>query len=341
MPCKDTAGGARRRCIDWETRTRRDCARWRIDQTQRCDNWQTSSEQRCTASHVENERRCDRWENETSRTCASWSFPFNLVCLIWNVVTTAVCRLWNWVSRTVCDVWTWVTTTVCRLWVWVTVAVCTLWTVVVSIVCRTWLFVLDTWCSFGCLFGRLAAPAEVSQARSECIYGWTSAYRAEFDERECVLRIVLRLRLVPQAGVSAQDVATVQARWEPAIERHWSGQFPLRRDDGSCACESVRVACDVQWVASGEHHAVELRAGNGRADMTHWFVGDDGDTAAHEAGHMFGNADEYMDSACPARTVTSDNSLMQTTAGSVRTRHYASFERWLTLHSCCTYRAAA
>jgi hypothetical protein len=98
------------------------------------------------------------------------------------------------------------------------------------------------------------------------------------------------------------------------------------------------VDVDVQWVQSGEHHAVQVHSGSGRADMLNWFVNSTGGTAAHEAGHMFGNIDEYADANCPSRTVTSDGSIMQNSqTGSVKARHYQGFDDWLSRHTCCTY----
>lgn len=339
MSCKDVAGNARRTCVAWEARHQLACANWRTEWTQRCDRWQTQWEQRCARWHTEQERRCDRWEEEQSRSCADWGI-FSFICVLWTIVSSWVCRAWSFVSKTICDAWTWVSSAVCRAWVWVGTTFCTLWVIVTSFVCRLWVLVLDFWCAIACALQRALAPLEFSEARSECIYGWTSAYRADFDSRECALRITLRIRLVPLAGVSAADIATVQARWEPAIEQAWSGRFPLVRSDGSCSCERIAVQCDVQFVAAGEHHAVNVRPGSGRADMSNWYVNSTGGTAAHEAGHMFGNADEYADSNCPNRTVTSDGSLMQTSAtGAVLSRHYASFARWVSNRTCCTYRA--
>ena len=96
----------------------------------------------------------------------------------------------------------------------------------------------------------------------------------------------------------------------------------------------------MQWVNSGEHHAVAVHSGSGRADMTNWYVNSTGGTAAHESGHMFGNPDEYSDSNCPSRTVTSDGSIMQTSqTGTVKSRHYESFARWVSNRTCCTYEA--
>lgn len=341
MACKDTAGRARRRCLEWEAQQRRECRNWRTEQTRRCDDWETTSEQRCTQSHTEQERVCDRWETERTQECSDWIVIFRWLCLAWTWVTTTVCRAWSWVTKTVCDVWTWVSTTVCRVWTLVTTLVCTLWVIVTTLVCRTWVFVLDAWCLFYCSLRRLFAPTEFSQLKSECIYGWTSAYRAEIDTENCRLNITLRIRLVADEGVSAGDIAAVQALWEPAIEAAWSGQFPLRMTDGSCTCEQYTVNVDVQFVNSNEHHTVTVHPGSGRADMTNWYVNSTGGTAAHEAGHMFGNVDEYADSNCPGRTVTSDGSIMQTSqSGAVLARHYASFANWLSNRTCCTYQAS-
>jgi hypothetical protein len=140
--------------------------------------------------------------------------------------------------------------------------------------------------------------------------------------------------------VSATDLANARALWEPAIEAAWSGRFALVRVDGTCRCERYAVAVDVQFVASGEHHVVNVKAGRGRADMGNWYVTSTGGTAAHESGHMFGNPDEYADSSCPLRNVTSDGSLMQSSqTGSVKQRHYASFAGWVSNRSCCSYEA--
>lgn len=340
MTCRDTAGRARRACLQWEANQRRRCARWRTEWTRRCEAWQTEWERRCTAWHTESERRCDRWEEERTRECSDWIVIFRWLCLAWTWVSTLVCRAWSWITTTICDVWTWVSTQVCRAWVWIGSLVCDLWVIVTIFVCRLWVFILDIWCTIYCTFRRLLAPNEFSESKSECIYGWTSAYRADIDLKNCQLTITLRIRLVADTGVTAADIATVQARWEPAIEAAWAGQFALVMTEGNCACEQYTAVVDVRFVNSGEHHTVTVHAGSGRADMTNWYVNSTGGTGAHEAGHMFGNVDEYPDANCPGRTVTNDGSIMRSSqTGSVRARHYESFARWLSNRTCCTYEA--
>ncbi len=348
-----------RRCTEWSTRRQLECQRWRTEwrrrcdlwrqtNTQRCDRWRNQQQQRCDRWRTTSENRCDRWEQEQSRRCDSWGI-FSFICVLWTVITTWVCRAWVTIVSTVCDLWVTVTTAVCDLWVtvvsfvcdlwtWVSSLVCDAWVLITTIVCRTWETIVVTTCSFGCFLSQLFAPTEYSIPMTECIYGWTARYRIEIDNRECVIRIVLRIRLVAGTGVSAADIATVQARWEPAIEAAWTGRFPIELLEGRCSCKSLRTVVDVQFVTSGEHHVVNVRAGSGRADMGTWFVNSTGGTAAHEAGHMFGNPDEYADSNCPMRTVTNDGSIMQTSqTGTVKRRHYSGFAAWVTRKTCCRY----
>lgn len=337
MACKDTVGRARARCLLWQATQQARCANWRTEWTRRCNEWRTEWTQRCDAWHTESERRCDWWEEEWTSTCSSWG-PFAIFCLVWTWVSTWVCRAWSWVTTTICDVWTWVSSTVCAAWVWVGSLVCDLWVWVTTFICRAWVFVLDVWCSIYCAIRRLLAPNEFSQRKSECIYGWTAAYRIEEDSRECVVRITLRIRLVPNTGVTAADLATVRALWEPAIEAAWSGQYVLVLSDGTCRCKRYTVTVDVQFVDTNEHHVVTVHPGSGRADMLNWYVNSTGGTAAHESGHMFGNPDEYADSNCPSRTVTSDGSIMQNSqTGTVKQRHYQGFADWLSNRTCCQY----
>jgi hypothetical protein len=346
--CAEWTAQRRARCDRWRTEWRARCDRWRQVLTQRCDRWRTEQQQRCDRWRTTSEQRCDRWEEEQSRKCDGWGI-FSFICVAWVTITTWVCKayvtvvstvcdLWVTVTSTVCDLWTTIVSTVCDLWTWVGSLVCDVWTFVTTFVCRVWETIVESICSIACFWSRLLAPTEYSKAMSECIYGWTARYRIEIDPRECVVRIVLRIRLAPGADVSATDIANVQALWEPAIEQAWTGAFPIELIEGRCPCRGMSVVVDVQWVTTGEHHVVNVLAGSGRADMANWYVNSTGGTAAHEAGHMFGNPDEYADANCPMRTVTSDGSIMQTSQrGSVKRRHYEGFATWVSRRSCCRY----
>jgi hypothetical protein len=339
MACNDVTDRARRRCLEWQTTVRAYCSNWRTTWEERCTRWETEWEQRCDRWRTETERVCDRWEEERYQECSDWGI-FSFLCIAWVWVSSWVCRAWSWATTTICEAWGWASTTVCRAWGWISTTICTLWLWISTTVCRLWVLILDLSCLLRCFFRRLAAPQEFSESKSECIYGWTSAYRAVFDPRECHLQVTVRIRLVPDSDVSATDLANCIALWEPTIEAAWTDRFPLVLRDGTCGCKVVTVGLDVNFVTSGEHHVVAVHSGAGRADMGNFFVNSTGGTAAHEVGHMIGNADEYADAACPARTVTSDGSIMQTSQrGSAKCRHYESFQRWLSNRTCCIYSA--
>ncbi len=285
---------------------------------------------RCDRYEDRGYNRCDRYEDQGYQACSDWRknccdwWPCSWVCEVFSWI----CVAFVWISNVVCVVWTWISNVVCVVWTWVS-----------NIVCVAWAIITFPICILRCLIPKALAGNEVSEGRSECIYGWTAAFRMT-EERDCQLLVVLRIRLNPDADVSAADLQTARTTWEQAVEQTWSNRFAIRRTSGPCRCESYRVRVDLQWVTSGEHHAVRVRSGSGRADMSNWFVTDSGGTAAHEVGHMFGNPDEYTDPACPGRTVTSDGSIMQTTAGAVRPRHYREFAEWISTQTCCTYEVA-
>ena len=313
-------------CVNWELQQRLRCARWRTVWMQRCDRWRTEQTQ-----------RCDRWEQEQKDQCEDWGW-FSWICVLWVTITTWVCRLWVTVITTVCDLWVTVTSTICDLWTWLATLVCDLWTFFTTLVCRLWAFVFETICSIFCIFQRLLAPNEYSFPKAECIYGWMAAFRIDEDARRCHLQVTLRIRLVAEEGVSQADLAACRARWEPAIEQAWSRRFGIVLQNGNCRCRDYSLDVNVQFVEAGAHHTVTVHAGSGRADMNNWYVASTGGTAAHEAGHMFGNPDEYADKNCPSRVVTADGSIMQSSqTGSVKERHYSVFAGWISKRTCCTY----
>jgi hypothetical protein len=218
--------------------------------------------------------------------------------------------------------------------------VCVVWTWVSNIVCVAWVWISFTVCTITCFIRRLFASNEVSFPRNECIYVWTAAYRI-IEESDCRLSVVIRIRLLPDSDVTQAQLQAAQATWEPAIEQAWRDRFTIDRTRGGCTCGTYRVSTvDVQWVTSGEHHVVRVHSGNGRADMGNWFLTDSGGTAAHEVGHMLGNPDEYPDTNCPGRTLSNDNSLMRSTTGQVRPRHYEGFADWISNWTCCDYAVA-
>ncbi len=143
------------------------------------------------------------------------------------------------------------------------------------------------------------------------------------------LEIIVKIRLNPDDGITNTNLNNAITRWENGIQNTWTDIFRLKRAFGEKMCDEyiVRMKCD--FVNSGEHHTVRVQNGSGRANMTNWFINDSAGTAAHEVGHMLGFPDEYVDSDCPNRYISFDNSIMQTTFGNPQRRHYELFLIWL------------
>lgn len=150
--------------------------------------------------------------------------------------------------------------------------------------------------------GLAHAAQEVSFDVSECIFAWTAAFRQEGTN------VSVRIRLVPDSDVTADEIEELKDRWKRGIEEKWSYRFLCCvRPDCSNQCALTFV---VHWVSSGEHHRVRVRRGPERTNMTTWDTEDSGDVASHEFGHMLGHPDEYEDDDCPDRSPVNTGTVM-------------------------------
>jgi hypothetical protein len=156
-----------------------------------------------------------------------------------------------------------------------------------------------------------AAPTQVSNKITDAPYGWWAKYEVTFVGTEC--RLNIKVRIVPGAGVSAADVARIQAQTTEAVTRMWDRRFIIT-DTNTHKHHALRV--NITYVNSGEHLAVNLHAGSGGANLTNWYVDGAANSRAHEIGHQLGFKDEYIDASAPSRaTATSpgvftDHSIM-------------------------------
>jgi hypothetical protein len=154
------------------------------------------------------------------------------------------------------------------------------------------------------------ARREHSFGVSECIYGWTAAFRQTWTH------IVVRIQLSPDAGISNATMTTLRNTWETTIENRWSDVWGAGRS-GELTCP---FTFDVQWVTSNAHHNVRVRPGPARSNMTTWDTNDTGAVASHEFGHMIGNPDEYPDSNCPGRSPVSTGTIMDDNSNTIPAR---------------------
>ncbi len=151
----------------------------------------------------------------------------------------------------------------------------------------------------------------VSHHVSDAPYGWDSNYSLEITDTEAT--ITINVLVNPDAGVTAAQVATVQRQTELEFMRYWDHRFTLTGPDGNELQLRVNLTFDATAAAD---LTVALHAGDGRDDLSNWFVAGDATTRAHELGHQLGLKDEYIDAAAPSRStaagpgVFTDNSIM-------------------------------
>lgn len=158
-----------------------------------------------------------------------------------------------------------------------------------------------------------AARQNISFAVSECVYGWTAAYEQTWSH------VRVRIQLNPDAGVTT--LANLQTTWATTIAQRWSNRWAIGRP-GEAQCP---LTFEVQFGAANPHHAVRVRTGPARSNMTLWDDADTGDVAAHEFGHMLGNPDEYTDTSCPVRNPVNSGTVMDNNSNTVPQRLVTRF----------------
>lgn len=149
-----------------------------------------------------------------------------------------------------------------------------------------------------------------SRAVSDGPYGWTSAYDTIVEENDVVISV--KVKVNRDADVTARQEANTKAATSNEFLRFYDSRFTLTDDCG--VARNLKVQLD--YVNSGEHLTIALHKGDGRDNLSNWFVGSDNVTRAHEMGHQLGFKDEYIDATVPNRAtaaspgITTDNSIM-------------------------------
>jgi hypothetical protein len=160
--------------------------------------------------------------------------------------------------------------------------------------------------------GPAPAPTTVTNQITDGPYGWQSKF--EVTKTDTEYKVVIKPKLVPDAGVTAAQVADVKQRAKAAFTRMFDNKFVLT---DTADKKQYNLRADVQFVDSGEHYTVKLHTGpDGNGNLGNWYTGNYDETLAHELGHQLGLKDEYVAATVPARaTATSpgvhtDHSVM-------------------------------
>jgi hypothetical protein len=155
-------------------------------------------------------------------------------------------------------------------------------------------------------------PTTVTNQITDGPYRWQSKF--EVTQSGTEYRVVIRPKLVPDAGVTPAQVTDVKTRARAAFMRLFDNKFILT---DAVSHVQYNLRCDVQFVDSGEHYTVALHTGpDGNGNLTNWYTGNYDETLAHELGHQLGLKDEYIDARAPDRAtaaspgVHTDHSIM-------------------------------
>jgi hypothetical protein len=119
-------------------------------------------------------------------------------------------------------------------------------------------------------------------------YAWHARFLFALEQRACRATATVRVRINGSATDAQKDA------WKAAILAKWHEQFKACCTESCCArcCPNgYRLAVDLQFVSSGEHHVVTVSPTT--TNMTSWSAADTVDVT-HEFGHMLGNKEEYF-----------------------------------------------
>jgi len=115
-------------------------------------------------------------------------------------------------------------------------------------------------------------------------YSWSARFHVRLDQPQERIFVTIRIRPVNVA-------ATTAAPWITTVQNAWTNRFKDCATLG-CASNGYPILLAVQFVTSGEHHAVALSPTSQTQHMLSWGLLDT--DQAHEAGHMLGNKEEYF-----------------------------------------------
>jgi hypothetical protein len=109
--------------------------------------------------------------------------------------------------------------------------------------------------------------------------------------------MLVKFKVVPDSGVTADQVTTCKANLASGINTHWNGKFTLAISDPVCGNKSMPVRYRVQWVDSGEDYELHVHATYPREGLSGRVMDvsptTDAWTFAHEFAHCVGEPDEY------------------------------------------------
>lgn len=200
---------------------------------------------------------------------------------------------------------------------------------------------------------------KVSNKKDDSFYSFQSVYHLNITDNEAV--ITINMKLIPDQGISKQQVEDVKFQTKTEFLRYWDNRFTLTDPDGN----KIPLRMKLNFVEDGADLEVHLHAGNSfkrtvengtvtitneTEDLENWYAESPASARAHELGHQLGMLDEYVDPASVNRekedspgVFDKDHSLMNNPddegRADVRLRHGNTLAADITNATGTTYKA--
>lgn len=126
-----------------------------------------------------------------------------------------------------------------------------------------------------------------AENRADGGFAWTVGY--DLGLKGQTVEVDLRVAL------TGDDPGIHKKLWQDGVNAIWNTQVFFASAD-----KLLEVKLDFSFVARNAHQTVAVHAGEGRTDMTNFYLRDSwgidfaDEVASHEIGHMLGNFDEYQ-----------------------------------------------
>ncbi len=167
---------------------------------------------------------------------------------------------------------------------------------------------------------------------------WTASFDVDFDSDTMECWATIKIQLVPDGGISKDDVEWTKTGVGSRFALLWDSRFRFHEHRSILSDRDWLFRPKIEWVDSAPqdaanpqkvakpHEVVYLHPGKGDSNRTNWYLlkpeynaSDPSKSVppeyaeiehAHEVSHQMGLLDEYEDMAVPDRKTFKDNSLM-------------------------------
>lgn len=153
--------------------------------------------------------------------------------------------------------------------------------------------------------------------KGETTFHWTAKFDAEIFSDRIVGH--LKIRTYSNANVDYDEARKVRQDCMAEFQRLFNDKFVVEEEVDWAINPKRKLWLGIDFLndqQEGEHVSVNIHKGAGADNRQNWYTGSPGIAHAHEAAHMFGLLDEYVDTNVKNRSwsgaagVFEDHSIM-------------------------------